>query len=148
MHDKSGLTEEVRRSTVTLAEAEDMVLRLRHAAYVKEPRTAPLCGNSIATDRGFIARDMPRARRPPALPHDRRLVDQGAVPALVPAGLLRAAAEGAGPPGAGRHPGEHPRAGVLPADDLRAAARARTWRRAKAIAAELVSRRDRWPASE
>jgi oligoribonuclease len=58
MHAKSGLTEEVRRSTVTMAEAEEIVL-----AYVKEfvpnPRTAPLCGNSIATDRGFLARDMP-----------------------------------------------------------------------------------------
>jgi oligoribonuclease len=58
MHAKSGLTDEVRRSTVTMAEAEDAVL-----AYVKEyvpnPRTAPLCGNSIATDRGFLARDMP-----------------------------------------------------------------------------------------
>ncbi|GAA2521418.1 oligoribonuclease [Winogradskya consettensis] len=58
MHAKSGLTEEVRRSTVTMAEAEAAVL-----AYVKEyvpnPRTAPLCGNSIATDRGFLARDMP-----------------------------------------------------------------------------------------
>ncbi|MFC5053917.1 oligoribonuclease [Saccharothrix xinjiangensis] len=58
MHARSGLTEEVRRSTVTLAEAEALVL-----AYVKEwvpdPRTAPLAGNSIATDRGFIARDMP-----------------------------------------------------------------------------------------
>jgi oligoribonuclease len=27
--------------------------------HVPDPRTAPLCGNSIATDRGFIARDMP-----------------------------------------------------------------------------------------
>ncbi|GGP43715.1 oligoribonuclease [Saccharothrix coeruleofusca] len=58
MHAKSGLTEEVRRSTTTLAEAEAMVL-----AYIKQwvpdPRTAPLAGNSIATDRGFIARDMP-----------------------------------------------------------------------------------------
>jgi len=58
MHAKSGLTDEVRRSTVTMAEAEDAVL-----AYVKEyvpnPRTAPLCGNSIATDRSFLARDMP-----------------------------------------------------------------------------------------
>jgi oligoribonuclease len=58
MHAKSGLTEEVRRSTVTLAEAEAAVL-----AYIKQfvanPRTAPLCGNSIATDRGFLARDMP-----------------------------------------------------------------------------------------
>ena len=47
MHAKSGLTEEVRRSTVTMAEAEEAVL-----AYVKQfvtsPRTAPLCGNSIA----------------------------------------------------------------------------------------------------
>ncbi|MET7803370.1 oligoribonuclease [Micromonospora chersina] len=59
MHAKSGLTEEVRRSTVTLAEAEDMVLDYV-ASHVKDPRTAPLCGNSIATDRGFIARDMPR----------------------------------------------------------------------------------------
>ncbi|MGC5031690.1 oligoribonuclease [Micromonospora sp. DT229] len=59
MHAKSGLTEEVRRSTVTLAEAEDMVLDYV-SRYVKDPRTAPLCGNSIATDRGFIARDMQR----------------------------------------------------------------------------------------
>ncbi|MFU8876283.1 oligoribonuclease [Micromonospora sp. SL4-19] len=59
MHAKSGLTEEVRRSTVTLAEAEDMVLDYV-STYVKDARSAPLCGNSIATDRGFIARDMPR----------------------------------------------------------------------------------------
>ncbi|MFE9691430.1 oligoribonuclease [Micromonospora sp. NPDC005806] len=59
MHAKSGLTDEVRRSTVTLAEAEDMVLDYV-SNHVKDPRTAPLCGNSIATDRGFIARDMPR----------------------------------------------------------------------------------------
>jgi oligoribonuclease len=58
MHAKSGLTDEVRRSTVTMAEAEAAVL-----AYIKQfvpnPRSAPLCGNSIATDRGFLARDMP-----------------------------------------------------------------------------------------
>jgi len=58
MHAKSGLTEEVRRSTITMTQAEEIVL-----AYVQEfipnPRTAPLCGNSIATDRGFLARDMP-----------------------------------------------------------------------------------------
>ncbi|MET8230352.1 oligoribonuclease [Micromonospora sp. NPDC005298] len=59
MHAKSGLTEEVRRSAVTLAEAEDLVLEYVRT-FVKDPRTAPLCGNSIATDRGFIARDMPR----------------------------------------------------------------------------------------
>ena len=58
MHSKSGLTDEVRRSTISVPEAEEAVL-----AYIKEfvpnPRTAPLCGNSIATDRGFLARDMP-----------------------------------------------------------------------------------------
>lgn len=58
MHAKSGLTDEVRASTITMAEAEEAVL-----AYVRQfvpnPRTAPLCGNSIATDRGFLARDMP-----------------------------------------------------------------------------------------
>jgi oligoribonuclease len=58
MHAKSGLTDEVRQSAITMVEAEEAVL-----AYIKEfvpnPRTAPLCGNSIATDRGFLARDMP-----------------------------------------------------------------------------------------
>jgi oligoribonuclease len=58
MHDKSGLTDAVRASTVTLAEAEDMIMSYVRT-YVTEPRTAPLCGNSIATDRGFLARDMP-----------------------------------------------------------------------------------------
>lgn len=57
MHEKSGLTEEVRASTVTLEEAEQTVL-----AYIREfvpdSSTAPLAGNSIGTDRGFISRDM------------------------------------------------------------------------------------------
>jgi oligoribonuclease len=59
MHARSGLTDEVRASTVSLADAEERVLDYI-LSYVKDPRTAPLCGNSIATDRGFIARDMPR----------------------------------------------------------------------------------------
>jgi oligoribonuclease len=58
MHAKSGLTDAVRASALTLADAEQQLL-----AYVKrfvpERRSAPLCGNSIGTDRGFIARDMP-----------------------------------------------------------------------------------------
>jgi oligoribonuclease len=59
MHARSGLTEEVRRSTVTLKEAEDRVLEYV-TNWVPDAKTAPLCGNSIATDRAFIARDMPR----------------------------------------------------------------------------------------
>ena len=59
MHDKSGLTAAVRASDTTLIQAEDQVLEYVRK-HVPDPRTAPLCGNSIATDRGFIARDMPR----------------------------------------------------------------------------------------
>ncbi|MEV5297487.1 MULTISPECIES: oligoribonuclease [Amycolatopsis] len=58
MHAKSGLTDEVRRSVTTLEEAEQRVLDYIRA-HVPEPNSAPLAGNSIATDRGFIARDMP-----------------------------------------------------------------------------------------
>ncbi len=58
MHARSGLTEEVRASTLTVADAEREVLDYIRK-YVPEVRSAPLCGNSIATDRGFIARDMP-----------------------------------------------------------------------------------------
>lgn len=59
MHDKSGLTEQVRASTIGLEEAEDRILSYV-TTHVPEPRSAPLCGNSIATDRGFLARYMPR----------------------------------------------------------------------------------------
>lgn len=58
MHASSGLTDEIRESTVTVAEAEKAVLD-----YVREwvpvAGSAPLAGNSIGTDRGFLARDMP-----------------------------------------------------------------------------------------
>lgn len=57
MHAKSGLTEEVRASTVSLEQAQQQTL-----AYIREhvpvAGTVPLAGNSIGTDRGFIARDM------------------------------------------------------------------------------------------
>ncbi|UUO03374.1 oligoribonuclease [Mycolicibacterium novocastrense] len=59
MHTKSGLIDEVRASTVTVAEAEELVLDYIRT-HVKQAKTAPLAGNSIATDRGFIARDMPK----------------------------------------------------------------------------------------
>jgi oligoribonuclease len=58
MHTRSGLIEEVRASTVDLATAEKLVLDYIRQ-HVKQGKTAPLAGNSIATDRGFIARDMP-----------------------------------------------------------------------------------------
>jgi oligoribonuclease len=59
MHTKSGLLTAIAAASTTLEQAEDQVL-----AYVKrwapERRKAPLCGNSIATDRTFITRYMPR----------------------------------------------------------------------------------------
>ena len=58
MHKRSGLIEEVRASVVDLASAEEMVMDYIRD-HVKNAKTAPLAGNSIATDRGFIARDMP-----------------------------------------------------------------------------------------
>ncbi|MGH4012945.1 MAG: oligoribonuclease [Pseudonocardiaceae bacterium] len=57
MHAKSGLTEAARRSTTSLTEAEEHVLAYIRT-WVPEPQSAPLAGNSIATDRAFIARDM------------------------------------------------------------------------------------------
>ena len=57
MHEKSGLLEELANGK-TLAEAEEQVL-----AYIKEhcPEGSrpPLAGNTVATDRAFLARDMP-----------------------------------------------------------------------------------------
>jgi oligoribonuclease len=58
MHAASGLTDLVRSSRVTIPDAERMVLEhLRQ--HIPDARTVPLCGNSIATDRAFLARDMP-----------------------------------------------------------------------------------------
>jgi oligoribonuclease len=57
MHTASGLLGEL-ASGVTLAEAQDQVLGYVRG-HIAEPRKVPLCGNSIATDRSFIARDMP-----------------------------------------------------------------------------------------
>jgi oligoribonuclease len=58
MHASSGLTDAVRASTITLGDAERQIVDYVRG-HVPEAKTAPLCGNSIATDRGFLARDMP-----------------------------------------------------------------------------------------
>src|SRR5215468_3846234 len=57
MHTSSGLLAEL-PSGVTLAEAQDLVMAYVRQ-HVPESRKVPLCGNSIATDRSFLARDMP-----------------------------------------------------------------------------------------
>ncbi len=57
MHTASGLLDAL-DAGITLAEAEQRVMAYI-TAWVPEVRKAPLCGNSVHTDRGFIARDMP-----------------------------------------------------------------------------------------
>jgi oligoribonuclease len=57
MHTTSGLLDEL-EGGIALTEAQDIVLGYVRT-HVAEPRRVPLCGNSIATDRWFIARDMP-----------------------------------------------------------------------------------------
>lgn len=57
MHTTSGLLP-LLADGITLAEAEQQVLDYIKT-YVPEARRAPLAGNTIGTDRAFLARDMP-----------------------------------------------------------------------------------------
>ena len=59
MHGSSGLTEAIRTSTTTIEQAEQAVLDLI-AEHCDPDHPAPLAGNSIATDRSFIRKHMPR----------------------------------------------------------------------------------------
>jgi oligoribonuclease len=57
-HGESGLTQRVRDSRVTEAEAEERTL-----AFLSKwvgPRASPICGNSVHQDRRFLVRYMPR----------------------------------------------------------------------------------------
>ena len=58
MHTRSGLLPAIRESTVTLDEAGQATYDFIRA-HVPEPRTVPLCGNSIGTDRRFLASYLP-----------------------------------------------------------------------------------------
>jgi len=57
MHTSSGLITEL-ADGLTLSEAEERVLDYVRE-HVKEPRKAPMAGNTIGTDRMFLLRDMP-----------------------------------------------------------------------------------------
>lgn len=58
MHQRSGLLAAISASTVTLAEAAEQTLAFVRQ-HVPEPRKVPLAGNSIGTDRRFLAAYMP-----------------------------------------------------------------------------------------
>lgn len=56
-HGKSGLTERVKNSTLTVEDAENETLEFLRK-YVSKG-ASPMCGNSICQDRRFMARLMP-----------------------------------------------------------------------------------------
>jgi oligoribonuclease len=58
MHTRSGLLAAIEASTVTLADAGAQTLAFIKE-HVPEPRTVPLAGNSIGTDRRFLAAHLP-----------------------------------------------------------------------------------------
>ena len=88
MHETSGLLAELDKG-LTLGEAEEQVLAYIHE-HCGENSRPPLAGNSVATDRAFLARDMPDLE---SFLHY-RIVDVSSIKELVtpvvPAGLLPA----------------------------------------------------------
>jgi oligoribonuclease len=60
-HGQSGLTERVRKSTVSMAQAEQQTVAFLQN-YVAAGKS-PICGNSICQDRRFLARWMPELER-------------------------------------------------------------------------------------
>ena len=58
MHTDSGLLSEL-ESGVSIESAQEQVLAYL-GKFITEPKTAPLAGNSIGTDRMFIIRQMPQ----------------------------------------------------------------------------------------
>lgn len=59
MHITSGLWDRVEQSTVSLEQAEELML-----AYIAKfniaPKSSPICGNSVSLDRNFIMAQMPK----------------------------------------------------------------------------------------
>ncbi|HVC42108.1 MAG TPA: oligoribonuclease [Candidatus Saccharimonadales bacterium] len=58
MHTGSGLLAAIESSPVSLADAGERTLQFLRA-HISEPRSVPLCGNSIGTDRRFLAAQLP-----------------------------------------------------------------------------------------
>lgn len=58
MHTRSGLLPEITASTISLEDATNATMDFLRQ-HISEPRTVPLCGNSIGTDRRFLAAYMP-----------------------------------------------------------------------------------------
>jgi oligoribonuclease len=59
MHTSSGLLAAIRSSTTSLEQAGQATMEFL-AEHIPEPRTVPLCGNSIGTDRRFLTAYLPQ----------------------------------------------------------------------------------------
>lgn len=57
MHTRSGLIELIKASTISVEEAAEQTLAFLKE-HIHKPRSVPLCGNSIGTDRRFLTADM------------------------------------------------------------------------------------------
>jgi oligoribonuclease len=62
MHTSSGLLAEIEASTLSLAKAGEITLEFL-SRHIRRPGTVPLCGNSIGTDRRFLAALLPELDR-------------------------------------------------------------------------------------
>ncbi|MAT02562.1 MAG: oligoribonuclease [Acidimicrobiaceae bacterium] len=58
MHTKSGLLPEIRNSNISVEEAEKQTMAFLNE-HIKKEKSVPLCGNSIGTDRRFLAKYLP-----------------------------------------------------------------------------------------
>ena len=113
MHTRSGLLDQIRASTVSLADAGAQTLAFLRQ-HITTPRSVPLCGNSIGTDRRFLAAQLPEIED---FLHYRS-VDVSTLKELAkrwnPTILGGAPAQGGGPPRPRRHPRERRGAPLLP----------------------------------
>ena len=122
MHTRSGLLAEIEASTLSLADAGAQTLAFLQS-HIPEARKVPLAGNSIGTDRRFLAVELPEIED--FLNY--RSVDVSTIKELcrrwLPDCLQGGPREAGWPPGPAGHPRVRGRAGLLPRRGLRAAPR-------------------------
>ena len=117
MHTRSGLLAAIEASTMTLEEAGQATMAFLRQ-HLPSAGTVPLAGNSIGTDRRFLAAELPEIEK---YLHYRSVdvsTHKGAGPSLVPRRGGRGAGEEDLTPGDGRHQRERGRTGLLPRRDL------------------------------
>ena len=112
MHTRSGLLGAIEESTLSLEDAGAQTLEFLKL-HIPDAGTVPLAGNSIGTDRRFLAAQLPEIEDYLALPLGGRLDGQGALPSLVPRHLQVGAREEGWAPRPSGHPRERGGARVL-----------------------------------